>query len=346
MALSEKEAAVYDRQLRLWGMKAQQRLMQSKVLVWGLEGSNVEVCKNLILAGVALTVRDHRSVGNDDVDFNYFLRAEDLGKSRAECSAARLQEMNPLSVVGVSKDEPPAPEAGDAKFSETIKGFDVVCIGFGVINWDVARACAIDAACRASGACCFLSVSAGELAFFFSDLNEHIMQERASAQSGGAGTTASTENSSGPETFSFASLKEWVACQPSVLLKEKVDPSVLLVSLFLAFRQQSGGVADVDAGEKFAEYCTTAKCEPELKGMPVLKDMYSLFFVEPLMHVASIMGGLMAQEVIKAITKRDPPLVNCVCFNAHTGASIVERIPSQVASKKRKVEEVALDLDD
>jgi len=54
----------------------------------------------------------------------------------------------------------------------------------------------------------------------------------------------------------------------------------------------------------------------------------------------------MAQEVIKAITKRDPPLANTVCFNAHTSAAFVERIPALKAkAPKRKLEEVSLDLD-
>lgn len=343
MAISEGEVAVYDRQLRLWGVQAQQRLLKSKVLVWGLEGSNVEVCKNLILAGVSLTVRDHRTVTSDDVGFNYFLRAEDIGKSRAECTAAKLQEMNPLAAVGSSTDAPPKCDV--ASFREVVKDFDIVCVGFGVISWDTASACAIDSACRASGACCFLSTSAGELAFFFADMNEHTMLERSGAQGGGAGTTASTENS-GSETFSFPSLQEWVDCAPSQLQKEKVDASVLLVSLFFAFRRQAGP-ADAEAGGKFLEYCrTVAKCEPEIQGLAGLENVYGLFFCEPLVHVASILGGVLAQEVIKAITKRDPPMANCVCFNAHTSAAIVERIPAQVATKKRKVEEVSLDLDD
>lgn len=341
MAISEGEVAVYDRQLRLWGVQAQQRLLKSKVLVWGLEGSNIEVCKNLILAGVSLTVRDHRMVESDDVAFNYFLRPEDMGKSRAECTAAKLQEMNPLSVVGSSKDSPK--QGGAAEFREAVKDFDIVIVGFGVLAWDVSRACAIDAACRQSGACFFLSTSAGELCFFFSNLNEHVMLEQA-GQGGGAGTTASTE-SAGPVTTSFSSFQEWVDCTPEQLKKDKVDPSVLLVAMFVAFRRQAGA-ADADAGDKFQEYCSTAKCVPEVKGYPSLKDAYSLFFMDPLVHVASIVGGLMAQEVIKAITQRDPPMANSICFNAHTSAALVERIPAQVVTKKRKVEEVSLDLDD
>lgn len=343
MAISEKEVAVYDRQLRLWGVQAQQRLLKSKVLVWGLEGSNVEVCKNLILAGVSLTVRDHRTVVIDDVAFNYFLKPEDVGKNRADCTAPRLQEMNPLSVVGHSADKPS--QGGIPEFQEAVKGFDIVILGVGVIDFDINRASTIDAACRKSDACFFLSSSAGELAFFFSNLNEHTMQERSAAQGGGAGSTASTENSPA-ETTSYPSFQEFLECAPEQLQKDKVDASVLLVALFFAFRRQ-GGAADPDAGEKFAEYCrNVAKCEPEVKGMSSLKDAYGLFFLEPLVHVAAIVGGLLTQEVIKAITKRDPPMPNSLCFNAFTSTALVERIPAAKKAVKRKVEEAALDLDD
>ena len=62
-ALTKAEAAVYDRQLRVWGVEAQQRMMSSKVLVVGVGGVACEICKNLILGGVGqLTMMDHQKV--------------------------------------------------------------------------------------------------------------------------------------------------------------------------------------------------------------------------------------------------------------------------------------------
>merc|ERR1712087_195604 len=108
------------------------------------------------------------------------------------------------------------------------------------------------------------------------------------------------------------------------------------IALFLAFLR--GGGAATDA-QKFEDFCkNSAKCEPTVDGVANLQHAYRCFFIEPLMHVASIVGGLIAQEVIKAITKRDPPLVNCICFNANTGAAFVERIPAAETVKKQKVE--------
>ena len=46
--LSAEEQSKYDRQLRLWGVRAQTYLKQSKVLVCGLTGVHVEVVKNLV----------------------------------------------------------------------------------------------------------------------------------------------------------------------------------------------------------------------------------------------------------------------------------------------------------
>lgn len=41
----------YDRQIRLWGLAAQQRMANASVLVIGLRGLAAEICKNLVLAG-------------------------------------------------------------------------------------------------------------------------------------------------------------------------------------------------------------------------------------------------------------------------------------------------------
>lgn len=339
--ISEGEVAVYDRQLRLWGVQAQQRLLQAKVLVWGMEGSNVEVCKNLVLAGVSLVIRDHRPVVHSDVAFNYFLREDDLGKNCAECAAARVQEMNPLCAVSF---DTAAPSSNTEKLQEAIKGCNVVCVSLSVLGWDVERAKLLDEACRDSGVGFMLLLSAGELAFFFADLNMHIVQERSGAQ-GGAGSTAQTQSFE-PETVSYPSFGDWLELAPANLQQKKVDASFLLFSLAMAFLR-SGGSASPEAAAEFEAFCRKAGCEPKVDGYENsgLQSAFKHLFLQPLMHVASVLGGLLAQEVIKAITKRDLPLVNSVCFNANTCSALVERLPAAPLAKKRKAEdEVAADL--
>eukprot|EP00931_Biecheleriopsis_adriatica_P054854 TRINITY_DN32321_c0_g1_i1.p1 TRINITY_DN32321_c0_g1~~TRINITY_DN32321_c0_g1_i1.p1 ORF type:complete len:348 (+),score=123.63 TRINITY_DN32321_c0_g1_i1:38-1081(+) len=342
-AISGDQVAVYDRQLRLWGVQAQQRLLNAKVLVWGLEGSNVEACKNLVLAGVSLTIRDHRSVTSADVGYNYFLRPEDVGKLRAECASKRVQEMNPLCTVSCNDSKP---EKGSAeKLKDLVKGFDVVIVGLGVIGFDFDLAASLDAACRDSGAGFVLTIAAGELAFFFSDLKEHVMQERSSAQ--GGEPAAPVAKAPDPETFSFPAFSEWLEGMPAMLQQKKCDASFQLIALVAGFFR-NGGKASPDAAADFEAYCRdTAKCQPSVDGIEGgMKQAFGFFFVEPLMHVASVLGGLLSQEVIKAITKKDPPLVNSVCFNACTGAALVERLPAAppVQKKRKAEEEVVADL--
>ena len=47
MTISENEAKLYDRQIRLWGIDAQQRMSKTRLLVFGMKGISAEVCKNL-----------------------------------------------------------------------------------------------------------------------------------------------------------------------------------------------------------------------------------------------------------------------------------------------------------
>mmetsp|Transcript_8334 Transcript_8334/g.17400 ORF Transcript_8334/g.17400 Transcript_8334/m.17400 type:complete len:375 (-) Transcript_8334:262-1386(-) len=51
---------VYDRQIRLWGIDAQQRMSKARVLYIRLSGVTCEIMKNLVLAGVAAVVCDDR----------------------------------------------------------------------------------------------------------------------------------------------------------------------------------------------------------------------------------------------------------------------------------------------
>lgn len=331
--ISEGEVAIYDRQLRLWGVQAQQRLLKAKVLVWGLDGSNVEAVKNLVLAGVSLSLCDGRTADLESVAFNYFLRKEDLGKPLAECAAKRVQEMNPLNEVKTLS----IAEGDVAKGA--LDGFDFVLLSARAASWKMDFARDVDLRCREKGTAFALTLSCGELACFVSDLGKaHVVQEKSGAQ-GGAGAPAAAA-AEGAETVSFPSFQEWLDCPLEALKKGKADSSFQLLALFAKFCRDKGAAAGKEA--EFREYCGA---DLKVDGIEDVGAAYKMFFLEPLVHVASVLGGLLAQEVIKAITKRDLPLCNSVCFNATTSAALVERIPQEAAQpKKRKAEEEVADL--
>jgi len=87
------------------------RMAVSNVLIVGLKGLGVEIAKNIVLAGVKsvtiydpepVTIRDLSSqvsidnskLGDRSLLLQFFLREEDIGKSRAAATLPRLAELN------------------------------------------------------------------------------------------------------------------------------------------------------------------------------------------------------------------------------------------------------------
>lgn len=79
--LSADEIALYDRQIRLWGAQAQQRIRSANILLVSLRALGTEIAKNLTLAGIrSLTIIDNDPVTEEDLGTQYFIREEDVGK--------------------------------------------------------------------------------------------------------------------------------------------------------------------------------------------------------------------------------------------------------------------------
>uniref|UniRef100_A0A8C7FIW2 E1 ubiquitin-activating enzyme n=1 Tax=Oncorhynchus kisutch TaxID=8019 RepID=A0A8C7FIW2_ONCKI len=71
------------------------RMQSSNILVSGLRGLGVEIAKNVILGGVkSVTLHDQGQAEWRDLSSQFYLREEDLGMNRAEVSRIRLAELN------------------------------------------------------------------------------------------------------------------------------------------------------------------------------------------------------------------------------------------------------------
>jgi ubiquitin-like 1-activating enzyme E1 A len=96
--ISEADLELYDRQIRVWGVDAQQRLRNARVLVAGVDGAAAELCKNLVLAGIgSLTLCDEHAATPHDLQANFFLAAnpDAVGANRAAASRDRALALNP-----------------------------------------------------------------------------------------------------------------------------------------------------------------------------------------------------------------------------------------------------------
>ena len=83
--ISQADAKQYDRQIRLWGAQAQQRLSESRVLLIGLSSLGAEVAKNIVLAGIkSLCIFDPTPVTTKDSSNIFLFRPTDHGSRVSE----------------------------------------------------------------------------------------------------------------------------------------------------------------------------------------------------------------------------------------------------------------------
>ena len=118
--MSADEIALYDRQIRLWGVQAQEKIRSANILLVGLKGLGTEIAKNLVLAGIGtLTILEHELVTDDDLGTQFFLTQEQVGQNRAEAAQTELQKLNPRVNLFVDTD------VIFGKFPEYFSSFDI-----------------------------------------------------------------------------------------------------------------------------------------------------------------------------------------------------------------------------
>ncbi|MCJ1416049.1 hypothetical protein MMC32_002384 [Xylographa parallela] len=94
--ISADEIALYDRQIRLWGVRAQEKLRNANILLVGMKALANEIAKNLVLAGIgSLTVVDDQLVTEDDLGAQFFISEQHIGLNRAEAALPQIQKLNP-----------------------------------------------------------------------------------------------------------------------------------------------------------------------------------------------------------------------------------------------------------
>lgn len=166
--LTEQEAELYDRQIRLWGLESQKRIRAARILICGLNGLGAEVAKNIILGGVkSVTLLDHNVVGEADFCSQFLAPQSAIGQNRAEASLIRAQALNPMVEIVIDKDN-----VAD-KPDEFFHRFDVVV----VIGASTPTLIRINNACRLKDVKFFAGDVWGMHGYTFADLQEHEFVE-------------------------------------------------------------------------------------------------------------------------------------------------------------------------
>lgn len=162
--LTEQEAELYDRQIRLWGLESQKRIRGARILIAGLNGLGAEVAKNIILSGVkSITLCDDRTVSEIDFCSQFLAPHSSVGNNRTEASLVRAQALNPMVEIIIDKEN--VRDKSDEYFGQ----FDVVV----VIEASTGTLVRIDNLCRSKNVKFFAGDLWGMHGYSFVDLQKH-----------------------------------------------------------------------------------------------------------------------------------------------------------------------------
>ena len=353
-AITEEEAQLYDRQIRLWGLDAQKRLRAARILVVGMRGLGCEVVKNLVLAGVnSLTMMDHENLTKEDGDSQFLAPRDKIGTNRAEASLERVRALNPGVEIKVDKSHL---DTKDAKFFND--NFDLVVI----TNYPKDSIVKVNQMCREGGTKFFAGDVFGFFGYSFMDLVQHEFVEEKKVEAtkpdilvegGKAGDqdgepkakkARTVEISDVPETkmekhsMKFVSLEDalkvdWTQDGYKKRIR-RMDPSYFLLQVLFGFQSREGcsprvAHRDEDMGLlKRLRDDIAQKLELPTGHKLTNEDgdkMLTLLFSE-LSPVAAIVGGVLSQEIIKVISNKDAPHNNFFLYNPMESCGVVENI--------------------
>ena len=334
-AISADEIALYDRQIRLWGMAVQEKLRRANVLLIGMKGLGTEIAKNLVLAGVGvLTILDHELVTEEDLGTQFFVTEAQVGQNRAEAALQDLQKLNPR--VEVYTDPNPAV----TKDPEYFQNFDIT-IATGLILDVLGN---INVACRMYGRKFYAADTHGMYGYIFADLIVHdfiIEREQRNKPTKVGDIESSTKSVvavepkkdgekvkeviSYQETYSAIQLANLSPLPARVRntrrSRMKVTPLLSCLRALFDFQGQQGGRlpahnrADL---ELFTRLANQKHLELSLP-LETLKSEFFRAFLQNLgseiSPVVAFLGGYLAQDVINVLGHKEQPLQNWLLFD-------------------------------
>lgn len=335
VTISADEIALYDRQIRLWGMKAQELIRGANILLIGMRALGNEIAKNLVLAGVGtLTLLDHEMVTEEDLGAQFLVSKEDIGKNRAEAAVETLKKMNPRVNLFVD------PDMIVSKIPEYFSSYHIT-IATGV-SFDILSQ--INVSCRMYGQKFYAADTYGAYGYVFADLLLHnfvVEKER-----GNISTKPLTKETSTRSVVSVTTKREnekvievvtkQEAYSPLLLANSsplpadvtktarsrmRITPLVSCLRALFEFQKVSGGRlpahnrADL---EIFTKLANDRHLELQLP-IETLRAEFLRSFIQnlgaELSPVAAFLGGYLAQDVINVLGQREQPLQNFLFFD-------------------------------
>lgn len=338
VALSKAEAEVYDRQIRLWGLEAQQRLRGVTCLLCGLSGVGAEIVKNLMLCGLrSLVLMDEKVVSRDDLESNFLLECDSIGKNRAKASASRAQALNPMVKLEVIDSELSNVELDFiSRFALVVfcdQSYDDVVI------WNDR--------CRKQKVGFIACSVFGWMGYSFFDFNDHLFlcavkrQHDVCDLDEGEGhpkhelVNLDVENLFEKKVLPYPRYEDafnvdWSRKQLIRKCRRLIPCSYFPLRAML--RAQKEKKLTNDEGKNVEILVDLWREEvvfgnQEVEKQSVQPTQFDYFFGPQLSSVCAIVGGFAAQEAIKALLENERPLRNMFIYSALDSSGVVCHFP-------------------
>lgn len=320
LELTAAEAEQYDRQIRLWGLESQKRLRSSKVVIIGLSGLGAEIAKNIILSGVkSVCLLDNEKLTEVDLYSQFLTPADKIGENRAKASLQRARALNPM--VDVSSETKAVDELPDSYFS----AFDIIC-ATGLKQEQLER---INNICRDNNKKFLAGDVWGMFGYMFADLIDHeyseeIVQHKAVKR----GPDDMEKNARETVSINVKRRAIYVPLQNALSVDwskpeyrsrlRRGDPSYFVMKILFRFRDEYN--RNPDPAKRQADTAILLKMRNELvKELNLPDGFVSDALLSDVFGVvsgsAAVLGGVIGQEVVKAVSQKEPPHNNMFFFN-------------------------------
>ncbi|KAJ5871030.1 hypothetical protein N7455_005971 [Penicillium solitum] len=344
-SISADEIALYDRQIRLWGVHAQEKIRSANILLITVKALANEVAKNLVLAGIgSLTIIDHQDVTEEDLGAQFFIaeaqsEQDVIGKNRAQVAGPQIHKMNPRVKLNIDTSDV------KTKQPDFFAQFDITIS----TELDFLTNTTVNAACRLANRPFYAAGLHGFYGYVFADLISHdFVIERNKSNMAPAThetptrsiidiTTKTEENKANKKEpnkiIELVTKREvytpLILANTSPLPEEytrlarrrkQVTPLLSCLRALWEFEKLRGHRPTFTHEDLELFTKLSRDRHQELKLEPLTLDSVFLrTFLQnlgsELSPVAAFLGGSLAQDVINVLSAREQPLQNMLLFD-------------------------------
>ncbi|ORX86814.1 SUMO-1 activating enzyme E1 N subunit [Anaeromyces robustus] len=326
--LNDEEAALYDRQIRLWGFDAQRRLRNSSILIVGGKALSNEVCKNLVLAGVgSLTIIDDENVTVEDLGSQFLVSKKNVGQNRAKSMKERLVKLNSSVKINIISD---SIENKDTSFYNE---FDVVC----VTGKPLESLIKINNICRKNNVKFYSADVHGIFGYIFCDLINHKYIEEKNIKYGDDTKTKQYEKSEQYSSLEDSLKYKFPSDMKLKRFLRKYSSIYFLIYTLLQFQKNN---------KRLPKYIS--EDEENTEDLNKLKEIRDHLFKKydinnavlndeslskiirnagmEILPICSVVGGILAQDILKVISQKELPISNWFCYDGFTGDGVINKL--------------------